>query len=55
MLHEQALATLCMKIVISLVLLALSAWIISSSKFAPKDKHWAYGIVGTLLGFWFRQ
>jgi ABC-type sulfate transport system permease subunit len=43
-----------MKQAISLALLAASIYIILSSRFGPKDKHWAYGTVGTLLGYWLK-
>ncbi len=43
-----------MKISISVVLLGASVYVILSTKYGPKDKHWAYGTVGTLLGFWLR-
>ena len=40
--------------VFSAVLLAASLFVILSKRFAPKEKHWAYGTIGTLVGFWFR-
>jgi len=34
--------------------MAASIRMIMSKGYAPKDKHWAYGVVGTVVGFWFR-
>jgi hypothetical protein len=42
------------QMLISALLLAASLFVILSAKYAPKDKHWAYTTVGTILGFWFR-
>jgi membrane protease YdiL (CAAX protease family) len=41
-----------MQVTISLVLLAASLFVILWKGYGPKDKHWAYGTIGTLLGFW---
>jgi hypothetical protein len=43
-----------MQVIISLALMTTSLLVITSKGYAPKDKHWAYGIIGTLLGFWLR-
>jgi uncharacterized membrane protein len=43
------------EIIISVVLLVASLFIVLSSKYGPTDKHWAYGTIGTLVGFWLRQ
>jgi hypothetical protein len=42
-----------MQIDMSVVLLAASLFVILWRGYAPKDKHWAYGTIGTLIGFWF--
>lgn len=44
-----------MQVVVSLTLLVSAVSIIFSPSFASPEKHWAYGIVGTLIGFWLRQ
>src|SRR4051812_34723650 len=36
------------------ILLIAGLYIILSSSYSAADKHWAYGIVGTLVGFWLR-
>ena len=43
------------QIIISVVLLIASLFVVLSPKYGPKDKHWAYGTIGTLVGFWLRQ
>ena len=40
---------------LSAVILACALYVILSERFQPRDKHWAYGIVGTILGLWFRS
>jgi hypothetical protein len=41
-----------MQEIISILVLAASLAIILSKRYSPKDKHWAYTTVGTILGFW---
>jgi hypothetical protein len=40
------------QLTLSGLLLAASLFVILSAKYGPKDKHWAYATVGTLVGFW---
>jgi hypothetical protein len=40
------------QLVISIIVLVPSFWVILSDKFSPAQKHWAYGVVGMVLGFW---
>jgi hypothetical protein len=42
------------QLVVSVLLLLASLFVILSTKYGAKDKHWAYATVGTLLGFWLR-
>jgi len=44
--------TSLMPTIISVVLLAASLWVILTKKYQPTDRHWAYGIVGTIIGYW---
>lgn len=44
-----------MQIAVSLVVLGGALYIIISQAYDAKDKHWAYGAVGTLLGFWLKS
>jgi hypothetical protein len=41
-----------MQVALSLMVVAVSLFIIVATRFGPKDKHWAYATVGTILGFW---
>jgi hypothetical protein len=45
---------LIMQIIISLVLLGATLFIILAKKYQPKDKHWAYGTLGMVVGFWLK-
>jgi len=40
------------QVVISILVLAASLTVILLKRYSPKDKHWAYATVGTILGFW---
>jgi hypothetical protein len=42
------------QIAISAVLLCASIYVALASAYGPQDRHWAYGMVGTIVGFWFR-
>jgi hypothetical protein len=44
-----------MQVIISLGVLVVALYIIVSSRFDAKDKHWAYGSAGTILGFWLKN
>ena len=41
-----------MPIVVSLVLLVAALWVILSRRYTPNDRHWGYGTIGTVIGFW---
>lgn len=41
-----------MQILLSLVVAIASLYVILSGRYAPKDKHWAYATIGTVVGFW---
>ena len=43
-----------MQLVVSIVMLACGIFIILSRRYGPKDTHWAYGIIGTIVGYWLR-
>jgi mannose/fructose/N-acetylgalactosamine-specific phosphotransferase system component IID len=47
-----SLVTSLMPTIISVVLLAASLWVILTKRYQPTDRHWAYGIVGTIIGYW---
>lgn len=39
---------------LTFVLLVASLFVILSKQYDAADKHWAYGTVGTLIGYWLR-
>jgi len=43
-----------MQIALSLILTLASLFVILVKSYGPKDKHWAYATIGTILGFWLR-
>jgi hypothetical protein len=45
---------LCAQLVISAVLLVAALFVILTKKYPPQDKHWAYGALGTVVGFWLK-
>lgn len=42
------------QLVISAILLAAALFVILTKKYPPQDKHWAYGALGTVVGFWLK-
>ena len=38
--------------VVSIVVLIAALFVILSGKYADADKKWAYGAVGTIVGYW---
>ena len=44
-----------MQFAISLGMLAAALVVILSPTFDPSIKHWAFGLTGTILRFWFRR
>ena len=38
--------------VVSIVVLIAALFVILSRKYADTDKKWAYGAVGTIVGYW---
>jgi len=42
------------QILISVVLAALSLFVILSDRYGAKPRHWACGTIGVLLGFWLK-
>lgn len=43
-----------MGVVLSLALTVASLFVILRKDYGPKDKHWAYATIGTILGYWLR-
>jgi hypothetical protein len=38
--------------ILSLILFSGALWVILSRRYTPTDRHWAFGAVGTIVGFW---
>jgi hypothetical protein len=45
---------LTVQVAITLIFVAASLFVILSKWYAPAERHWAYGALGTILGFWLR-
>jgi len=51
----QALIQLAMRIVVSLALLGCSLFVVMSQSYGAQEKHWAFGSLGTILGYWLKS
>jgi hypothetical protein len=38
---------------LTIILLVAGLYVILSKQYEPSDKHWAFGTIGTLVGYWF--
>jgi hypothetical protein len=45
---------LSMQIVVSLALLGVGLYVILIKQYPPADNNWAYGAVGTVIGYWLK-
>jgi len=45
-------ANTLMQFAISLLLLGAALWVVLARRYAATDRHWAYGAIGTIVGFW---
>jgi hypothetical protein len=43
-----------MQVGVSALILICALYIVLSQTYATQDKHWAYGVLGTILGYWFK-
>ncbi len=43
---------LIMVATVSLTLLVMSGWIILSKKYGPLERHFAFGVINAIIGFW---
>jgi hypothetical protein len=50
--HWAAVTHLRMQVALTLALGGAAMWIIVAKEHGPDDKKWAYGTLGTLLGYW---
>ena len=51
---EEGNARLVVAIVVTGVVLAAGLYVILSGKYDDAEKKWAFGAVGTILGYWLR-
>jgi hypothetical protein len=42
------------QVAISLIILSASLFVILTKRYTPTDRHWAYGALGTVIGFWLK-
>ena len=42
------------QIIISVLLAVVSLFVVRSDRYGSKQRHWAYGTIGVLLGFWLK-
>jgi hypothetical protein len=52
---QEAQIRVFMQPIVSLVILISSLYMVLSERFTPQDKHWAFGTIGTLIGFWLKR
>ena len=50
--HWAAVTHLRMQVALTLALGGAAMWIIVAKEHGADDKKWAYGTLGTLLGYW---
>lgn len=53
--HKAAIITsLSMRVLISLTVLGCALWIILNADYSDAHQKWAFGIVGTIVGYWLK-
>jgi hypothetical protein len=45
---------LAMPIIVSITVLVSRLYVIIAHSYSIEDKKWAYGVVGTIIGYWLR-
>lgn len=53
-LRVAAVGRLRLQVVLTLALGGAAIWIICATAYGPDDKTWAYGALGTVLGYWLK-
>lgn len=43
-----------MQIIVTFSVGAAAIFVILAKRYGPKDKHWAYATLGTILGYWLK-
>jgi hypothetical protein len=49
---SSSVTDILMQVTLTLILTGTSLVVVLSKRYGPKDKNWAYGTLGTILGFW---
>lgn len=44
-----------MQILVSLAILGCALYIVLSHSYTEQEKHWAYGVIGAILGYWLKS
>jgi hypothetical protein len=42
-------------LIVSMAVLGVALYIITSAAYAASDKNWAYSVVGTVVGYWLKR
>jgi uncharacterized membrane protein len=51
---SSAAVPVVMQVIISVVVLAAGLYVALSGKYQAAEKNWAFGIIGTIVGFWLK-
>jgi len=54
-LPESSSVVSAMQVVISIGGLVAGLFVVLSQSYKPEDKHWAFGLIGTVVGFWLKM
>jgi hypothetical protein len=52
--HVKAIIKIAMQVLVSIGTGIPAVFIILAKRYGPKEKHWAYGTVGLIAGYWLR-
>jgi hypothetical protein len=52
--HSLWTPSLIIQAIITAIFVGAGLFVILSKRYAPAERHWAYGALGTILGFWLR-
>lgn len=53
-LNSSLTVDLVMRVILSLVVVGAALTVVLSSKYEVGTERWAFGVIGTVLGYWFR-
>ena len=52
---SEQVVPLAMRVIVSLLVLGVALYVITSRKFGSDQEKWASGAVGTILGYWLKS